>query len=155
MANASRLDAQMFELQSRNVKLVKDGTAQYGAYATLGNVLEVLRPHLNELGLLVEQAPDLSGPEACLTTRVAEVESGDAREYSTPLILDNTTMQKLGSAITYARRYALVSIFLLDADEDDDGNAVEPSKPKVERKSRAKKAESPAPVAEGDKPRVF
>ena len=31
-------------------------------------------------------------------------------------------MQKLGSAITYARRYSLVSIFNLEQ-EDDDGNA--------------------------------
>jgi hypothetical protein len=56
---------------------------------------------------------------------VVHVESDQARVYHTPLILDKQTSQGMGSAVTYARRYALVSIFFLDADEDDDGAAGE------------------------------
>jgi hypothetical protein len=41
-------------------------------------------------------------------------------------------MQKMGSAITYARRYSLSAICGIAADEDDDANAASvPSKPQA------------------------
>lgn len=42
-------------------------------------------------------------------------------------IPENPDPQKMGSAITYYRRYALQSLFLLQA-EDDDGNKAKPKK---------------------------
>jgi hypothetical protein len=41
------------------------------------------------------------------------------------MIGDNPTSQALGSAITYARRYALTAVLNLVADEDDDGAAAQ------------------------------
>ena len=38
--------------------------------------------------------------------------------------------QKMGSAITYYRRYALQSLFLLRAEDDDANSSSQPSKPK-------------------------
>jgi len=119
------LNEAMANILESDVKLTKDASANYGNYATLGNVLEVLRPALVKQGLVVEQAPDLFDGTPCLTTIVVHVESDQARVYHTPLILDKQTSQGMGSAVTYARRYALVSIFFLDADEDDDGAAGE------------------------------
>lgn len=122
---SSSLNEAMANILESDVKLTKDASANYGNYATLGNVLEVLRPALVKQGLVVEQAPDLFDGTPCLTTIVVHVESDQARVYHTPLILDKQTSQGMGSAVTYARRYALVSIFFLDADEDDDGAAGE------------------------------
>jgi phage single-strand DNA-binding protein len=50
-------------------------------------------------------------------------ESGEYIEYP-PLILkpENTKPQSIGSAITYAKRYALSAIFGITSDKDDDGN---------------------------------
>lgn len=124
------LNESMASILAKDLKLTKDASANYGNYATLGNVLEVLRPALIEAGLTVEQAPNLVGadgphPTPVLTTVIVHAESDQARLYHTPLILDKQTSQGMGSAVTYARRYALVSIFFLDADEDDDGAAGE------------------------------
>jgi len=126
----------MAAILASDLKLTKDASANYGNYATLGNVLEVLRPALIANGLVVEQGPDIYEGMPCLTTYVIHTESDAARIFHTPLILDKQTSQGMGSAVTYARRYALVSIFFLDADEDDDGAAGEvPVKQVVKRKA--------------------
>ncbi len=48
--------------------------------------------------------------------------SGDELECPVPLIIGKQDMQGLGSAMTYARRYGLMSLAGI-APEDDDGNA--------------------------------
>lgn len=152
------LDAKLLEIQSRNLALTKDAEANYGRYATLGNVMDVLRPVLSELGLLIVQAPNLVGPSGtpAMTTIVTDTESGEGREFATPLILDKQTSQGMGSACTYARRYALVAIFFLDADEDDDGKAGEAPVTKKRAAPRKKKEEASEPAAGSDEPkRVF
>lgn len=117
----------------KDIQLVKNARAVYGNYATLDNVMDKLRPELAAAKLLVTQAPDVEGPHKVLRTIVTHVPSGDAVSFATPLVLDKETMQGVGSAITYARRYALVSIFFLDADEDDDGNATQGSVAKTQK----------------------
>lgn len=136
---ASRLDAGIFAVQSAEIDLRKDSKNPHfkNTYASLGAVLDVLKPELIKAGLIVEQAPNTVDGVSVMTTRVSEVESGDSREYHGALVLDKENMQGLGSAYTYAKRYALVSIFLLDADEDDDGEAASSTTPaKREPKSR-------------------
>jgi hypothetical protein len=144
MAKPDNLNEAIFAIQQSGVELKKDASAVYGNYATLGNVLDVLRPLFAEQGITVVQAPDVEGPHQVLRTTVTHVESGDSVAFATPLVLDKETMQGVGSAITYARRYALVSIFLMDADDDDDGNAASGSKSdeaQVTRKRTAAKKE--------------
>ncbi len=91
-----------------------DGSAS--KYATLSACNEALKPVLEKYELGVSQ-PIVEG---CVQTVVFyKDEQITSSELKLPL-LDN--MQKLGSAITYARRYTLSSLFNLDT-EDDDGNA--------------------------------
>lgn len=146
MAEPSKLAAALFRLQERAIALKKDAAAVYGQYATLGNVMEVLRPHLAEEGILVMQSPAINGPNPALVTTLYHVESGESQTFTAPLILEKETGQGMGAAITYMRRYMLVSIFFLDADEDDDGNSAEPSKPKVKKR--------PDKTPDGDVPRT-
>jgi hypothetical protein len=71
-----------------------------------------------------------------------------------PLLLAKSDPQGQGSAITYARRYALMAVLGLVADEDDDGNKASAAKPKPKRaapKRNAKAAEAQA-EAEGSGP---
>lgn len=142
----SKLHTAMFAVHAAGIVLKKDAAAVYGEYATLGNVLEKLRPVLIENGLYVEQMPDFSGPNPALRTRIVHAESGEYSEAHTPLILDKQTMQGVGSAITYARRYALVSAFGLDADDDDDGNAASGAQSAEAKVTRKRKAASPEPA---------
>lgn len=142
----SKLHNAMFAVHAAGIQLKKDATAVYGNYATLGNVLEKLRPVLIENGLYVEQMPAGSVDNPLLRTRIIHAETGEYSEGYTPLILDKQTMQGEGSAITYARRYALVAAFGLDADEDDDGNAASGSQSAEAKVTRKKKAASPEPA---------
>lgn len=129
MANDS-LTAALLKIQEQDLRVVKDARANYGRYATLGTVIDVLRPALNAHGIQVSQFPSMTPTGApALTTRLAHVDGGSPLEYTTALVIDRDNMQGMGSAITYARRYALVSIFLLDADEDDDGQTLAKVKP--------------------------
>jgi hypothetical protein len=56
-----------------------------------------------------------------ITTTIMDTESLDTEFSSTVTLPDIADPQKMGSAITYYRRYALQSLFLLQA-QDDDGN---------------------------------
>lgn len=87
-------------------------------YATLEDVMAVIDPILDELKINYIQIVEGD----TLKTIVYDVEKDDDKITSSiPLVYSND-MQKLGSAITYARRYSLVVVFSLEQ-EDDDGNA--------------------------------
>jgi hypothetical protein len=94
-------------------------------YADLGNVMDACMPSLNKHGIAVVQT---MRDESVVTMFIHE--SGDILECPVPLILGKRDMQGLGSAVTYARRYGLMSLAGI-APEDDDGNAAakSPQKP--------------------------
>ena len=90
-------------------------------YASLPNILEAIREPLEKSGVVVSQFP--SGVNG-LSTILIHSESGEWMEdtYTMPVAKQNDP-QAVGSAITYARRYALAASLGLNVDEDDDGNA--------------------------------
>ena len=92
-------------------------------YVPLETVLSELLPKLNDAGILVLQAPSLSlgAGSPGLTTTLVDTESTDRLEWTVPLVLDKQTPQAVGSAITYMRRYSLMSILGLVGAPDDDG----------------------------------
>jgi len=90
-------------------------------YATLDSVLDAVTEPLAANGLAIVQTVNPVAEQPILTTHLYH-ESGESIEsnYPLPAIADP---QKLGAAITYARRYALCAILSVTADEDDDGNS--------------------------------
>jgi hypothetical protein len=122
---ADTLNEALFAIQNADVLLLKDAKNPHfkNTYATLGAVLDALKPHLKEQGLLVTQIPCEVDGRPGLKTTVTHLGTGVAVGAAAPLVLDKDNMQGYGSALTYMKRYALTSIFSLDADEDDDGNA--------------------------------
>lgn len=91
-------------------------------YAGLPQVLEVVLPILHSNGLYVTQSPISEGERIGVKTTITHAESGESLESSFTVQLSKNDPQGAGSAITYARRYALVSMLGLNVDEDDDGN---------------------------------
>ena len=87
-------------------------------YADLESVMQACRTALKENGLAVFQTADAEG--RTLATRIYHT-SGQWLESVTPLIVGKQDMQGFGSAVTYARRYALMAALGI-APEDDDGN---------------------------------
>ncbi len=91
-------------------------------YAGLPSVLEVALPVLHKNGLYISQSPISDGDKVGVKTRIIHAETGEMLEDSFTMTLAKNDPQGAGSAITYARRYALVSMLGLNVDEDDDGN---------------------------------
>lgn len=90
-------------------------------YADLSDVLAATKQVLDKNGLLLIQLPEImeSGKQV-LTTRVVHAVSGEWIEGEIDLggVIDS---QRLGSAITYARRYSASAVLRLATEEDDDG----------------------------------
>lgn len=86
-------------------------------YAGLDNIIDLIQNPLTDAGLSFCQFPDGDG----LTTILMHT-SGEWMLSLYNLTPEGNTPQKWGSAITYARRYALSSILGLSTEEDDDGN---------------------------------
>lgn len=90
-------------------------------YADLASVMDACLPALNQHGIAVIQPLVETELGRSVVTRFIHT-SGEVLECPVPLIFGKQDMQGLGSAITYARRYGLMSLAGI-APEDDDGNA--------------------------------
>lgn len=103
--------------------ITKDKTAKLGTYsytyADLASIWDKIRGNLADNGLSVIQSPSSRTGEPTLTTLLAH-ESGQWVEDEMPLKIVQDTPQGQGSAITYARRYALTAVLGLVADDDND-----------------------------------
>jgi hypothetical protein len=93
-------------------------------YFDINSLIQQVDPLLEKYGLLLLQ-PIENGN---VISKIYHVET--AESVSSSIILPNLTdPQKLGSAITYYRRYTLQSLLGLQAEDDDANKASQPSKP--------------------------
>ena len=122
----TRIASALLEVQKACPPLVFDATNPHfkSSYVSLGGLIDTVLPLLNEHGVLLTQAPT-ADPDGnpVLVTFLVHAESGEKIGSSTPLFMGKADAQAHGSAITYARRYALMSMLGLVGDEDDDGTA--------------------------------
>lgn len=92
-------------------------------YASLPSILETIRPTLVEHRWVVTQDVTTSDGGQPQVTTLFDHESGAQRRYGPLTVPAGSGAQGVGSAITYARRYALVAALGLAPDGDDDGAA--------------------------------
>lgn len=92
-------------------------------YADLPSIMAVCRDALTSNGLAVTQVSDFDGPEMWLDTMLIH-SSGQWIAGRYPIRPVKNDPQGLGSAQSYARRYALMAMVGIVADDDseDDGN---------------------------------
>lgn len=112
--------------------VVKDKDGYGYKYATLDNVINMLKDVLPQYGLGFAQFPESVDGKDGVTTIVMH-ESGEymSARYemeATEMKGTNLTQQK-GASITYTRRYALCSVFGIPTEEDTDGTVDTPNKP--------------------------
>ena len=125
----SELAKALCEYQKHTAGVEADSRGQRGQYASLGAVINNVKKAA-AFGLTFTQAVDFEGDMIFLRTVMMHT-SGEERMSRYPLFPpDKTNSQQLGSAITYAKRYALTAMFGtekgVDAniqDADDDGEA--------------------------------
>jgi hypothetical protein len=91
-------------------------------YANLTEGLEAIKKPLASRGIVYTQITVVKGEILFLVTKLIHV-SGQYLESEYPVAnWTRTTPQQMGSALTYARRYALFALVgIAGADDDDDG----------------------------------
>lgn len=119
--------------------VVKNRNANYGRYADLGAILDVVRPALNRNGIFLSQKVTSQEGGVVVETILGH-ESGETLS-SGPLFMPvgdvrGSKAQAFGSARTYACRYSLSAFLGIAADDDDDGqgagmSAPQPQKPQA------------------------
>ena len=116
----------IFDLQQEVKAIEKDSDNPYfkSKYFDINKIIETLKPILKKQGLAIYQPVVFQDNKNILKTFIADYKSGEQIESSITLP-DNLEPQKMGSAITYYRRYSLQSLLMLEA-EDDDGNNSSP-----------------------------
>ena len=151
------LNKALAKFQKKHHAAGKDGQANYGAYTTLAGALAASQP-ATEFGLshtqtfnyqiLPQAKKETTGEVEMEQWKVMAVlittlrhESGEQIEsrFPFPDLVPNrgNIMQAYGSAITYARRYALLAIYGLAGDDDDaEGSAPSQEVKKPERNWR-------------------
>jgi ERF superfamily len=129
--------------------VTKDETADTGRYkyryVSLGAVLEEVKRVCQEHGLAISQIPSGTAESVTVTTMLIHVESGQVLTFDpvvmpmparaveiggreeiagTPMLMP-ATAQDVGGVITYARRYALVTLFAMEVEDDDAGQVTQ------------------------------
>jgi len=125
------LIAALIAAQSEIGTITKDKTAKAGAYgytyADLPAVLEAVQPALHGNGLCITQTvtSDPDGRPHLVTT--LHHTGGETIEGHYPLIIPSMDdPQKLGGAVTYARRYSILAMLNLATEDDDAQHARTP-----------------------------
>ncbi len=112
-------------------------------YADLSGILDTVKPILKKNGLAVVQGVETESNLVKIQTRIIHV-SGEWIESELTLQAAGTDPQKIGSAITYGRRYSISSMLNIAADDDDDGEE--------NRKKENQKAPEPVKTQNQQKP---
>lgn len=115
------IHTKLLEIQKLNITPTKNGVNPHfgNSYVTLNEVLEKVKKPLNDAGIVLVQAPGVVDGISGIWTRLTDTEDATYIECFVPFV-GATDMQKVGGAITYARRYSLIALLGLE-DSDDDG----------------------------------
>jgi hypothetical protein len=127
----SKLSAAILKAQREIKFAAKDATNPHfrNKYADLPAVIDAIKSALNDAGIAFVQTGSPSEPGTLHLTTTLLHESGEWIEDTLTMPLPKNDPQGYGSAMTYARRYALAAITGLYQD-DDDGNAASGSQAK-------------------------
>ena len=111
----------LLEFQKRVSAIKKDSQNPHfkNRYFDINTLIETIKPILNELELTIHQPLGIKDGKNLLATLLKDGDVIVAR--SEILLPDLQDPQKVGSALTYYRRYSLQSLLFLEA-EDDDSN---------------------------------
>lgn len=112
----------LLKIQEKVGAIKKDADNPYfkSKYFDINSLLAQVKPILNEEGVVLLQPLSSVDGKPAIKTILIDTSSDERIEDVCP-ITDLPDPQKMGSAITYFRRYSLQSLLALEA-EDDDAN---------------------------------
>lgn len=114
----------------------KSGGSYDYSYAALSDILAAVRPTLTKYGLALAQSVESTPTHISVETRVYH-KDGWCEKFGPFLLPIQGDARAVGSAVTYARRYALAAALGVAPDEDTDASpeTKKPAaKPTVKRK---------------------
>ena len=133
----------LLDVQKLGLTFKKDTKAYNYKYVTLDSLWEKLQPILSEHKILVTHAIN----DRMLTTSLIDTATeSDPPITSTIQLPEGIDPQKLGSAITYFRRYNLLALLNLMTEDDDDGDSA------VKSSSKKPEANFLQKLKDGDEP---
>ena len=106
--------------KSRINPAFKQGDSKGTPYATLADCISACRAPLSAANLAVMQ-PVKVGPGGVTVSSILGHSSGQWLRMDIAIPLGQVDAQKIGSAITYGRRYGLCALVGIAPDDDDDG----------------------------------
>ncbi len=110
-------------------------------YADLESVIGTVGPVLRQYGILFTQSPNVLDGQRVLSTVIIHAETGEFIISNTPIVAkDPDDPQKMGGAITYARRYGLLSMLGIATTDDDGQQASQPRQPSTPSQPDLQKA---------------
>ena len=144
-----KVAAKLFEIQKEVVTVSKTSDNPYfdSKYFDINKLIETITPLLTKNGLLLTQPMTVSSTGApLLATVITDIESGESIDSVAVLPLESNP-QKMGSAVSYYRRYTLQSLLGLQAVDDDGAAASDTVKKKAPTKKKTTTSgKKPAPL---------
>jgi hypothetical protein len=122
------IDEALFALQGllRGVKKDSKNPHFKSNYASLEQVTDTIRPHMQELGIYWLQMPGkIVDGSIQVTTRITHAESRENIEFTMEIPLAKRDPQGAGSSLTYAMRYSLMAALGLPPTDDDAETAID------------------------------
>lgn len=142
-AQTDQLDLAILEVKKLGIRITKDQTAKVEGqrakytydFTSIGNVIEAIEQVFAEHGVIIRQPLGqmrigMNGPELPILTKLKHAASGQFCHSITPVpVTKNPGSQDYGSAITYGRRYTLLSLLgMAPTEKDDDGAGAQRNK---------------------------
>lgn len=125
----SNLAAALIEFHEAVPTIHDNAESYHGGFANLPGVLSNIGPALRANGLVVSQLPEDINGQPGLRTTLMHI-SGEHLSAVTPLSINSgkNGTQEWGKAVTYSRRYGLLSVLglcvgIIDNDADSDADA--------------------------------
>jgi len=114
----------LFKIQEVVAGIGKDSENPFfkSKYFDINKLLQTVKPELHKQNLVLLQPLSNVNGQPSIKTEIIDAETGEMITSETMLTV-NPDPQKMGSAITYFRRYALQSLLALEAKDDDANDA--------------------------------
>jgi hypothetical protein len=116
-----------------NPKFDKQNPHYHSKYASLAGIIDTVRPALLKHGLAVVQPIETGTTSGTIQVHTILIHTSGESIKSTQSAATPGDPQKLGSLVTYLRRYGLSALLMLAGDDDDDANVAAAPTPKTQQ----------------------
>jgi hypothetical protein len=143
------LAAALVDAQKHLPSITKGRTANVGQYAyryaDLADVISSVRQVLQVSGLVITQTAETNDHEVIVWTTLLH-RSGQYLTTQPTRLPVGKTAQNTGSALTYARRYAILAMLGIATEDDDDGASAAPRDERSTRATLGSRARQPETI---------